>query len=281
MDLFRWVLLILILSLLTLLVGFPLAHAGAPRSEAEYGQELLRVLEETKSVETFLLTLSLLEDTAIDPCTAVPVILRNAERLEILKDHRETDEEVACRVWDVVTRLHGKRHEQTKAARGSEETASTPQSKAPDWATERMKEKECWKNDLRTPILPPIRDGEQQPACTKPPSERQILRALPALQQKSGVKTYRDNVEVVVELVVDKLDAPRFFPLVGPARLHHCHWKCTVYCNEKVEIASPFWVCFSRLRTDVVYIDRDHLHLCPPEEESEVAPTYSEDGEDR
>ena len=72
---------------------------------------------------------------------------------------------------------------------------------------------------------------------------------------------FRDDMTVVVEKMIDKIDPPRFFPLIGPAQLHHCHFKCTVYYKETIESGYPFPVKVTRPRVDVVYIDKDHLHL--------------------
>ena len=134
----------------------------------------------------------------------------------------------------------------------------------PPWVTERMEEKYCWKNDFRTPILPPIRPGFPPPLCEDPPDEARILRAMRKVPR--GVpylyEEHRDNIQVVTELIVDKIDPPRFYPLVGPAQLHHCHWKCTVYYTETVESGYPFPVRITRPRVEVIYIDKDHLHLC-------------------
>lgn len=60
---------------------------------------------------------------------------------------------------------------------------------------------------------------------------------------------------------VDRIDPPRFFPLVGQARLHHVHWKCIVRCDEIKEAEEPFAGTVRKAVTHVVYIDRDHLHL--------------------
>ncbi len=60
---------------------------------------------------------------------------------------------------------------------------------------------------------------------------------------------------------MDKVDAPRFYPLVGPAQLHHCHWKCTVNYVETIAVHYPIPLRISRPRVQVVYIDKDHLHL--------------------
>jgi len=135
----------------------------------------------------------------------------------------------------------------------------------PPWVTERMEDKYCNKNDRRTAILPPIRPGFPPPLCEDPPDESMILRALPRV--KRGVPYFceedRDDIQITTERLVDKIDPPRFFPLVGWAQLHHCHWKCTMYYVETIESGYPFPFRCKRPRSQVVYIDKDHLHLCP------------------
>jgi len=131
------------------------------------------------------------------------------------------------------------------------------------WVTERMEDKYQHKNDRRTSILPPIREGFPPPICEDPPSEQEALRAMPRVTR--GVpyfyEEFRDNIEIVFERLVDKIDPPRFFPLVGPAQLHHCHWKCIIYYKETVQSSYPFPAKIVKNRVEVVYIDKDHLHL--------------------
>jgi hypothetical protein len=133
----------------------------------------------------------------------------------------------------------------------------------PPWVTERMEQKYCGYNDFRTPIMPPIREGYPPPTCEDPPDQAQILRAIP--QVKRGIpyvcEEFRDDIQIVSERLVDRIDPARFFPLVGPAQLHHCHWKCTVYYTETIESGYPFPFRCQRPRVQVVYIDKDHLHL--------------------
>jgi hypothetical protein len=135
----------------------------------------------------------------------------------------------------------------------------------PPWVTERIEEKAGNPNDFRTPILPPIRDGFPPPVCEDPPDEAAILRAMP--QVARGVpyfyEEFRDNIQFVTERIVDKIDPPRFYPPLGPAQLHHCHWKCTVYYDESVESGYPFPYRITRPRVQVIYIDKDHLHMYP------------------
>lgn len=146
----------------------------------------------------------------------------------------------------------------------------------PPWVTERMEEKYCHKNDFRTPILPPIREGFPPPLCEDPPDEARVLRAMPHIRR--GVpyfcEEFRDDIQIVSKRVVDKIDPPRFFPLVGYAQLHHCHWECTVFYTETIESGYPFPFRCRRPRSEVVLIDLDHLHLYPcgtPEAKASVA----------
>ena len=131
------------------------------------------------------------------------------------------------------------------------------------WVTERMEQTYAHKTDGRTPIMPPIRDGFPPPICEDAPSDAEVLRALPRVPR--GVpyiyETFRDDIVIVKNRLVDKIDPPRFFPLVGPAQLHHCHWECVVYFNELVQSDYPFPVYVRKPRVQVIYIDKDHLHL--------------------
>lgn len=135
----------------------------------------------------------------------------------------------------------------------------------PPWVTERMQDKYCHKNDFRTPIMPPILPGFPPPMCEDPPDESMILRAMPRVARGMPYfyEEHRDDIQIVTERIVDKIDPPRFFPLVGMAQLHHCHWKCTIYYTETIESGYPFPFRCRRPRVQVVYIDKDHLHLAP------------------
>jgi hypothetical protein len=143
----------------------------------------------------------------------------------------------------------------------------------PPWVAEYMEEKVCPSSDYKTPILPPIPPG-YRPFCEDPPDEAAILRALPRVAR--GVpyiyEEFRDDFDFAVERLVDTIDPPRFYPLIGPAQLHHCHYKCTVYYTETLESAYPFPFRCQHRRTRVVYMDRDHLHLvaCTPETQSSM-----------
>lgn len=132
------------------------------------------------------------------------------------------------------------------------------------WMGDRIQEKYEIRRDNRTPVMPPILEGQPPPLCEDPPTEREVLRALPKVTR--GVPYYyeefRDNIEIVSERLVDRIDPPRFFPLVGPAQLHHCHWKCSVFWTETIQSDQAFPVKLTKRRVEVIYIDKDHLHLC-------------------
>ncbi|MFP6767081.1 MAG: hypothetical protein VB859_02850, partial [Planctomycetaceae bacterium] len=72
----------------------------------------------------------------------------------------------------------------------------------------------------KVPVLDPV-EGENAPLyCLDPPSEDEVMRSLP--DQASGgfaflAETTRNNIKIVVELIVDRVDESRFFPMVGPA----------------------------------------------------------------
>ena len=117
----------------------------------------------------------------------------------------------------------------------------------------------------RVPILDPV-EGENAPLfCLDPPSSDEVMRALPD-HAKGGfafvAETARNNVRIVVEPIVDRIDECRFYPLVGPARLHHCHYKCTVYYDKTLRSYWPVPFTHSDETEDVVYIDHDHLIRC-------------------
>ena len=103
-------------------------------------------------------------------------------------------------------------------------------------------------SDYLTPGPPPVTAREPALLCPEQPGDAEIVRSLP--------KGSREDVEIVCEKMVDKIDAPRFFPLVGPARLHHCHWKCTVYSADAKTM---------QRRCEVIYIDKDFLHTATGE----------------
>ncbi len=133
----------------------------------------------------------------------------------------------------------------------------------PPWTAQRMEDKYLHKNDYRTPIMPPIRDGFPPPMCEDQPTEREILRTMKRVIRGYPylLEEFRDDIRISSERLVDRIDPPRFFPLIGLAQLHHCHWKCTVYYTQTYQSDYPFPVKLKKRRVEVLYIDKDHLHL--------------------
>lgn len=120
----------------------------------------------------------------------------------------------------------------------------------------------------RVPILDPV-EGEHAPLiCQDPPSADEVMMALP--DEASGgwafvAETQRNNVRITVEPmepVNGRLDECRFYPMVGPARLMHCHYKCTVYYDKIIRSDWPVPFRFKDETIQVVYIDHDHLIRC-------------------
>ena len=123
-------------------------------------------------------------------------------------------------------------------------------------------EDERYKN---VPVLDPV-EGEHAPLfCLDPPSPDEVMRALPdptARGMAFVAETSRNNVRIVVEPIVDRLEECRFYPMVGPARLHHCHYKCTVYYLKTIRSDWPVPFTHNDQTREVVYIDHDHLIRC-------------------
>jgi len=124
---------------------------------------------------------------------------------------------------------------------------------------------DTYKNEERydkVPILDPV-EGEHAPLfCQDPPSPDEVMMALP--NETSGgwsflAETNRNNVRIVVEPIVDRLDDARYYPMVGPARLHHCHYKCTVYYDKVIRSDWPVPFYHKDETIQVVYVDHDHL----------------------
>lgn len=117
----------------------------------------------------------------------------------------------------------------------------------------------------KVPILDPV-EGEHAPLfCMDPPSQDEVMRAMP--DETGGglaflAETTRNNVRIVVEPIVDRIDECRFYPLAGPARLHHCHYKCTVYYDKTLRSNWPVPFFHEDESIEVVYIDHDYLIRC-------------------
>ena len=140
----------------------------------------------------------------------------------------------------------------------------------PPWVPDRMDEKFSSRLQHRTPIMPPILPGTRPPRCEDLPEDEEVIRALPKVIRGIPyvLEELRDIKDITKELIVDQIDPCRFYPLVGPAQLHHCHYKCTVYYKQTIRSTYPFPFNIVEDRVEVIYIDKDHLHVCVGPEEA-------------
>lgn len=113
-------------------------------------------------------------------------------------------------------------------------------------------------------IMDPVVDGCA--VALDPPSDDQVIRALDKVRPVSGAvpfleTTYRTNIRIVKELIVDELDDPVVIPHVGPGQIHHAHYKCTIYFTEVTRVGWPIpHTLVNEEAQEVVYIDMDHIH---------------------
>jgi len=132
---------------------------------------------------------------------------------------------------------------------------------------DRMENNYIWRERYsRMPILGPLTPGAPTTALD-PPSEDEVMRSLERARPVSGGwpglhEMQRNNVRIVTEPIADYIDPPRFYPLVGPAQMHHAHYKCTVYFTEVTRVGWPIpYTTTDEDCQEVLYIDHDHLHM--------------------
>ena len=100
-----------------------------------------------------------------------------------------------------------------------------------------------------------------------PPSDDEIIRTLERIESVEGGVPFlhevqRNNVRIRRELIADYVDPPRFYPLIGPAQLHHAHYKCTISYSKTKRIGWPYpHTLTDEDEVQVVYIDHNHLHM--------------------
>ena len=129
-------------------------------------------------------------------------------------------------------------------------------------------EDQAWQKERydKVPILGPLTQGGPAVALD-PPSDDEIIRALEKARPVEGGLPFlhevqRNNVRIVVEPIQDYVDPPRVYPLIGPAQLHHAHYKCTIYFTERTNVGWPIpYTVINENAQEVVYIDHNHLHV--------------------
>lgn len=136
---------------------------------------------------------------------------------------------------------------------------------SPYWS-EQIERRLAWdERYAKVPIVDPV-EGEHAPLfCLDPPKPAEVLLSLPG-EVAGGyafiAETKMNNVRMTVELIVDSIGECRFYPLVGPARLKKCHYKCTVFFDKVTRSDWPIPFRHMDQTQEVVYIDHDHLIRC-------------------
>jgi len=118
----------------------------------------------------------------------------------------------------------------------------------------------------RVPILGPVTSGGP-PVALDPPTDDEVMRAFEKASPVAGgvpllYERQRNNVRIIKEKIADYIDPPRFYPIVGPAQLHHAHYKCTVYYSQRDIVGYPVPHSLDDVEAvETIYIDHNHLHM--------------------
>lgn len=130
-------------------------------------------------------------------------------------------------------------------------------------------ETQFWNHERyeRVPILGPLTSGGPIKALD-PPTDDEVMQALERARPVAGGLPFlyeknRNNVRIVKQRIADYVDPPRFIPLIGPAQLHHAHYKCTIYYTEVTNVGWPLpHRLIDEEAVEVIYIDHNHFHMC-------------------
>ena len=118
----------------------------------------------------------------------------------------------------------------------------------------------------RVPVIGPTTEGGA-PIALDPPSDDEVLQALEKSPSTRGgiplaFEKHRNNLKIVKEKIADYVDPPRFVPLIGMAKLHHAHYKCTLYLSERTNNGWPApYTLEEKAASEVIYIDHNHFHI--------------------
>jgi hypothetical protein len=97
------------------------------------------------------------------------------------------------------------------------------------------------------------------------PSDQDVIRAMEVEHPQRASSAVR----IVKEKILDYVDPPREYPLIGQAQMHHARYKCTIHfaAAARVGQASPPQRSGQESAEVIVHIDRDHMHRLPEEPE--------------
>lgn len=133
---------------------------------------------------------------------------------------------------------------------------------------QKQKEDEFWAHERydRMPILGPLSAGGPAQALD-PPSDDEVVRAWEKANPIQGGVPFlhevqRNNVRIIKTKIADYVDPPRVVPLIGPAQLHHAHYKCTIFYTEVTRVGWPVpHTLVDEDAQEVIYIDHNHFHM--------------------
>ncbi len=133
---------------------------------------------------------------------------------------------------------------------------------------QKIKEDEYYVHEryARVPILGPLTAGGPVEALD-PPSDDEVWWALERAHPVQGGTPFlyekqRNNVTIVKEKIADYIDPPRVVPLIGPVQLHHVHYKCTVYFEQRTIVGWPIpHTLVDEEAAEVLYVDHNHFHM--------------------
>jgi hypothetical protein len=143
---------------------------------------------------------------------------------------------------------------------------SIPLPVSPYWQKIREDQFHIHERYARVPIMGPLTSGGPVEALD-PPSDDEVWWALERARPLQGgipflYETQRNNVTMIKEKIADYVDPPRVVPLIGPAQLHHAHYRCTIYFTERRIVGWPFpHTLIDEDASEVVYIDHNHFHM--------------------
>lgn len=129
-------------------------------------------------------------------------------------------------------------------------------------------EDKAWEDERynKVPILGPLTAGGPAMALD-PPSQDEVMRALEHAKPTEGgvpyfFETQLNNVRMTMDPISDYVDPVRVYPLIGPAQLHHAHYKCTIYFTRTDRTGWPIpYTTRNEDAQEVIYIDHNHLHM--------------------
>ncbi|QDT46364.1 Protease HtpX [Symmachiella dynata] len=98
-----------------------------------------------------------------------------------------------------------------------------------------------------------------------PPSAEEVLKLVGERLKKRGqipqfaTSAVVRNLRVVIEPSAGEIGPVKFYPLVGPAKMHKQRFKCTAYFDLQRQSDWPIRFTSREKTSEVVYINRDHL----------------------